>query len=192
MTKISGFPEDTSPTTDDFLLGVDSGTSTTKKVKWLNVISMIFGNAPTGSLNRAAVDWSSFSNNIKSAGTTTGVNPAENTNTNLGPYGAVVNFTLSGSGIALVIVSVGAGCANDFESKPQIWVDGSLYVSAAFSAAAGNTAGRAVVRTFSYPVALSTGSHTICAGWLGQNGAPYAINPGSAQVTAMVLGNVTA
>lgn len=48
MTKISGFPEDTGPTTDDFVLGVDTGTSTTKKVKWLNAATLLFNNFPTG------------------------------------------------------------------------------------------------------------------------------------------------
>lgn len=37
MTKISAYGEDTSPTTDDFIVTVDTGSGTTKKVKILNL-----------------------------------------------------------------------------------------------------------------------------------------------------------
>lgn len=40
MPKISGLPEDTSPTTDDFAISLDNGTTTTKKAKWLNIINL--------------------------------------------------------------------------------------------------------------------------------------------------------
>lgn len=55
MTKISGYSEDTSPTTDDYGIGVDTGTSTTKKWKWLNAIAMIFNNIPTGIIGTASI-----------------------------------------------------------------------------------------------------------------------------------------
>jgi microcystin-dependent protein len=40
MTKISGLPEDTAPSSDDWTVSVDNATSSTKKVKWLNLASL--------------------------------------------------------------------------------------------------------------------------------------------------------
>lgn len=40
MTKISGLPEDTTPTTDDWTVSVDNATGSTRKVKWLNLGSL--------------------------------------------------------------------------------------------------------------------------------------------------------
>lgn len=41
MTKVSALPEDTSPTTDDYGVSLDSTSGTTKKAKWLNILSLI-------------------------------------------------------------------------------------------------------------------------------------------------------
>jgi hypothetical protein len=55
MTKISGLPEDTSPTSDDWTVSVDNTTGSTKKVKWLN-LGALFSSAilplvyPVGSI----------------------------------------------------------------------------------------------------------------------------------------------
>lgn len=43
MTKISGLSEDTTPTSDDFVPGLDTTSSSTKKVKWANLANMIQG-----------------------------------------------------------------------------------------------------------------------------------------------------
>ena len=40
MTKISALPEDTSPTTDDFGTSLDNLSNSTKKVRWLNILSL--------------------------------------------------------------------------------------------------------------------------------------------------------
>lgn len=51
MGKISGLPEDTSPTTDDYTVNLDSGSGTLKKSTWASTISMV-GDAlwPIGSV----------------------------------------------------------------------------------------------------------------------------------------------
>jgi hypothetical protein len=41
MPKISGLPEDTLPTIDDYTVSVDSTSGATKKVKWANTGAMI-------------------------------------------------------------------------------------------------------------------------------------------------------
>ncbi|MBS4040364.1 MAG: hypothetical protein KGZ81_07155 [Flavobacteriales bacterium] len=40
MGKITGLPEDTSPSTDDFTVTVDITTGVTKKLKWLNLAGL--------------------------------------------------------------------------------------------------------------------------------------------------------
>lgn len=41
MTKISGLPEDTAPTSDDYTVSVDNGSTTTKKATWQNVAKAV-------------------------------------------------------------------------------------------------------------------------------------------------------
>ena len=48
MTKITALPADTSPSTDDYTVTVDTGSGQTKKVLLSDLLSMYFNNAPSG------------------------------------------------------------------------------------------------------------------------------------------------
>lgn len=48
MPKISNLPEDTSPTTDDYVAGVDAGPTITKRYLLSRLITLFFANVPTG------------------------------------------------------------------------------------------------------------------------------------------------
>lgn len=192
MPKISGLPEDTAPTTDDYVASLDTGTSTLKKSKWLNIIAMIFGNAPSASLSRTAVDWSTFSNSIKQASNSSSITPTNGVDNDFQSAGAKITFTVSGTAYALVTVTVGCGSTSDFEHRPEIFLDGSLHSGASYAATIANAGGRASVRSYPNLVILAAGTHTISAGMFLSAAVSQIIPANSAIVSAIVLGNVTA
>jgi hypothetical protein len=50
MPKISSLPEDTAPSTDDYVAGVDAGPTSTKRYLLSRLITLFFANVPTGSI----------------------------------------------------------------------------------------------------------------------------------------------
>lgn len=54
-TKISGLPVDTSPTTDDYIPAVDSGSGTTKRTLISSLITLFFNNIPDNTVKSPAL-----------------------------------------------------------------------------------------------------------------------------------------
>jgi hypothetical protein len=135
------------------------------------------------------IDYNSFSLNIKSAENASGISPA-NGNNNF--TNTAVTFTLASPGIAMVTVHVGAQSTSDFEFQPGVYLDGVLFQNTTPAASVGNANNRAVQRSHSVAVPLTSGSHTISAGALFSSGTGLNIAASGAVVCAMVLGEVTA
>lgn len=156
----------------------------------LNITNSKIANA---TLSRTKFDWSTFVNNIKSAKTTSNVNPNGSASTNLAGNGAQISFTVNGTAYALVTVSVGCTSTTDFEFNPLIYLDGAVHSSSGYSASVnGSGANRAFMRTHTQLVILTNGAHTLSAG-LSLNVASSAfIQAGGAQISAIVMGDVTA
>ena len=136
------------------------------------------------------IDWSTFSNSIKStlgSGTVSLATGNNNLSTN-----ASLSYTVSGTAYALIFVSLGMSSTTDFEFQPLIYVDGSIAKTFDPAAAAGNTSGRATVRSFSTMVTLATGSHTFSPGVNISSQTSPAMNNQGISISAIVLGPVTA
>lgn len=154
-----------------------------------NNISVLNAN---GKHPSAVIDWSTFSNNIKVAINTNAAAPVNGTALNLASVGSVVSFTVGEACKALVTSTIGCSSTSDFETKPQIWLDGALSSSATYTAAAANASGRIDTRTWQGVVTLSAGAHTISAGIVVSSATSANVAAGNAQISAIVLGNVTA
>lgn len=190
MPKISALPPMTTAAADDEAPIVDDSAGNTKKFtltvlkEWLQSL--------TAWLPRAGINWSQFSNNIKTAVTTTANTPTNGANTNLSSNGASLSFTLNGEGYAHVFVAVGCISSTDFECKPLIFLNGSLHTTGEYVAAAGNASGRVNPRTVMAKVTLPTGSNTISAGILVSSATGQSVPIGNGKVSAIVFGDVTA
>lgn len=139
------------------------------------------------------IDWSSFSLNMKSASNSTANTPTNNADTNLASNGATISFTVETDCYALVIVHVAVNSTTDYELKPQIWRDGVLYAVAGYPASINGSAGnRAVMRSHTVGVPLTAGAHTLSAGVIVSSATSQSVGIGAANITALVLGNVTA
>lgn len=143
-------------------------------------------------ISKSQIDWAPFTFNMKTASTTSNAGLSNGANYNLGANGASIQFTVVGTAQALVTVSVATISASDFENKPLIYVNGSVVSTAGYSAAAGNSSSRVNPRTWQYAVTLSEGVNTISAGVLVTSATSPSVPSGGAQVSAVVLGNVTA
>ena len=138
-------------------------------------------------------NWGSFANNIKRAKTSSGVGISNGVNTNLGPQGAQISFTVETDCVAFVVVLVACRSTTDFEHKPQIWLDGSLAVNNDSGASVNGTASnRAFQRTCLGSIPLTAGTHTLSAGITVSSSTSASVNSGEAEIMAIVLGNVTA
>jgi hypothetical protein len=141
----------------------------------------------------AEFDWTSTSLNVKSASSTSASAPANGTNTNLASVGAAVTFTVATACSAFVTVNTAFISTTEHEHKPLIYLDGSVYALSGYSASQSGTASaRAIVRTYSSAVALTAGTHTISAGIGVASGTGNNVPSGGANITAIVLGRVTA
>lgn len=144
-----------------------------------------------GSITRPKTDWSTFSNNIKSA-TNTSTPTLTNSSQDLASSGASISFTLSGTGYAFVTVSIGIGSLNDFEFQPQIRLGGTVVHTFSPPAAPGALVSRAHVRGMSRLVTLTNGVNVLSPGvFLSSAGSPITSN-GAITISAIVFGNVTA
>ena len=143
-------------------------------------------------ISKSQIDWAPFTFNVKMASTTSAAGLSNGVNYNLGANGASIQFTVVGTARALVTVSVATISTSDFENRPLIYVNGSAVSTASYSAAAGNSANRVNPRTWQAAVTLSEGVNTISAGVVVTSGTSPSVPSGGAQVSAVVLGNVTA
>lgn len=139
---------------------------------------------------KVQIDWSTFSNNIKFAMNPSQITPV-NSDNNISS--AAITFTVETACLAFVTVSVGVTSTTDYELKPEIWLDGAIYATNGTPASlGGGTSGRAYQRTISRGVSLSAGAHTLTPGVLISSATGPSIPAGAAEITAIVLGNVTA
>lgn len=190
MPKISALPAMTTADGDDPAPIVDDSAGSTKKItltklkEWLQSL--------TAWVTRPQIDWTTFSNNVKTASNGSAGTPVNGSNVNLSSVGASLSFTLTGAGYALVTVSIATVSSTDFENKPIIYLNGSVYAIAGYNAAAGNASSRTNPRTFTAAVPLPTGSNTISAGINVASATGPSVPVGCAIITAMVFGNVTA
>lgn len=148
------------------------------------------GTFKTGVVKESNIDFTSFSNNAKSATNTSAHTPSNGVTNNLSS--ASISFTLSGSGIALVTVTVGVLSTTDYEMKPGVYKNGSFFAQSDMSAAAGNGSERVNPRTYSVAVPLSNGVNTLSAGVFISSATAPNVPIGNASISAIVLGNVTA
>lgn len=144
-----------------------------------------------GQIGPTGIDWSLFSNNMKSASNPSSITPT-NSSQDLAGNGATISFTVGSTCNALVTVSIGLYSSSDYEFRPEIRVDGTVVQTYSPAAALGNASGRPSVRGFTFSVPLTTGAHTISAGVFISAGTALSIAAGGVSVAALVLGNVTA
>ena len=142
-------------------------------------------------LTRPKVDWSTFSNNIKSA-LNTSAPTLSNTSQDLASCGLTLSFTSSGTSYALVTVSLGIGSTTDFEFQPEIRLGGSVQKTLTPNAALTSAGGRASVMSFSYKITLADGSNTISAGVNLSSSTTATLPIGGGCISAIVFGNITA
>lgn len=139
------------------------------------------------------IDWSSFANNIKMAKNSSSVTPTIGTDNNLASAGAAITFTVDATSYALVTVHVGCRSTTDYEHKPAIYLDGTLISMNDIGASIGGSASnRGIQRSHTDKVTLSAGAHTISAGIYIASATSPSVAIGEAQVSAIVLGRVTA
>jgi hypothetical protein len=191
MPKISQLSGDTTPVITDYVAGNQASSPATRSFKLSDLITLFFNNIPLLSVKRTSIDWSTFANNIKSA-----------TNTATGSYSAgdnsfasicSISFTMGAAGYALVTSNISATTSSDFEEHPEIYLDGSLYHSYAPAAALESTNIRGVVRSTTWLVPLSAGTHTLAPGaYFAAGSGTFSFAAGSVEISALVLGNVTA
>lgn len=163
-----------------------SGAVTTAKIADSNVTTAKVAN---DAITATKIDWSAFSNNIKSA-TNTSAPTLSNTSQDLASCGLSLSFTCSGTAYALVTVSLGIVSAADFEFKPEIRLGGTI--QKLFGPNASTGAGRGVVRGFTYLVTLANGSNTLSAGVNISSGTSLSMQIGAGNIAAIVFGEVTA
>jgi len=138
------------------------------------------------------IDWSSFSANIKSAQSTTTGTPVNGSNVNLASTGVAVTFTVATACVAFVTVGIAVVSTTDFENKPLIYLDGGLVAGAGYNAAAGNASSRTNPRPFSSGIAIPAGTHTLSAGIVVSSASSPSVPGGGANISVIILGNVTA
>jgi len=147
-------------------------------------------NANFNQLNNGDIDWSNFSNNIKSATNPSDITPT-NSSQDLASGGLTLSYTVSSDCYAFVNVSLTMHSTTDFEFRPEIRVDGSIVQT--FSPSASLATGyRAVERSFSYGVSLTAGSHTISAGVFLSSSTGASMRATGSTISAIVLWRVIA
>lgn len=139
------------------------------------------------------IDWGSLQLNIKAANNTSSIAPGNSVNTNYASVGCQITFTVAASCKALVTVNMGVRSTTDYELKPLIYLDGVMTAIADYSAAMSNGAGnRMLVRPMVAVVTIPSGTHTLSAGVFVASATSPSTDIGSAQISAIVLGEVTA
>lgn len=141
------------------------------------------------SIDLVKMDFSSFTLNMKSA--TNSTVPTISSGNNNFTTDCSVSFTVSHACKAMVTANVAITSSADFEMKPIIYLDNVINHSYNPSAAyiASN---RAEVRSTTWVVDLTAGAHTIGPGVSISAGAGWTTQAGAIEISAIVLGNVTA
>lgn len=142
-------------------------------------------------LTSSKIDWSSFSNNIKSV-TNTSSPALTNSSQDLASSGLSLSFTVVGTAYAIVDISLGMTSTADFEMQPEIRLAGAVVKKYSPQAAEGNASSRARVRSFSYLVILVDGVNVISGGVTISGGATVVMQNTGCSISALVLGEVTA
>ena len=142
-------------------------------------------------VGRTKINWSTFSNNIKSTFNTSA--PAlTNSDQDLASSGLSLSFTCSGTAYAFVTVALGISSTTDFEFQPEIRLGGVTQAKYIPVAAPANASSRPSVRTFSYGITLVNGVNTLSAGVLLLSATSPSWQIGAGSISAIVFGNVTA
>lgn len=136
------------------------------------------------------IDYSTMSLNMKSATNSADI-LLNNVSQDLASGGLSVSFTVGAACNALVTVNMGIISGADFEFKPEIRKGGTVIKTFTPAAAVGS-ATRANVRGFSWVVALSAGANTLSAGVSLTSASSASIAAGGGNISAIVLGKVTA
>lgn len=197
--RVTDLPELIQADSGDYIPIVDSSMNVTKKVAAEKVLpnasvemNRLNGGSVAGFLVTDASGMVSSvapSLQIKSAKTTSTVVPGNGSNTNLGTAGAAVNFTLQGTGVALVTVDIAMGSTSDWEFRPQIFKNGTVFSTASYVSQLTNGP-RHVVRTYTWAVDLNDGLNTLSAGVNVSSAAGHGINAGGASIAVLALGKV--
>jgi hypothetical protein len=159
----------------------------------LGVSSTYYWSLPASAVSVAqpAASLTGLLQNAKTAVTTSTNTPSNGANTDLGSNGASLSFTIETGAIAFVTIDITCESTQDFEFRPQLFLDGVVYETYAPSAALGGGAGdRGVYRGFSTVIELTSGTHTLSPGLFIASAASQSIPAGAAKITALVLGDV--
>lgn len=94
MGKLSALPQDSTPSTDDYTVTVDTGSGQTKKILLSDLITLIYNNKPAVNIQRTTLSPANFSTNSTSYVDYTGLSVSITTSSNT-------------SGVVLIILSSG-------------------------------------------------------------------------------------
>lgn len=144
-----------------------------------------------GLLNNGSIDWSTFTNNMKTA-SNTGAPALSNSSQDLASSGLSVSFTLATAGVAFVVMNLGISSTSDFEFRPEIRLGGVVQFTHAPNAAAGNASNRASDRGMPYVMALPVGVNVISAGVNLSSATGPSLAIGGGSISVVVFGQVTA
>lgn len=180
MTKISLLPNDNAPVAADILVGDQTSSNTSENFK-LSDLATFF-------INQL---WASVGNNIKWANNASGITPANGSNNF--SSSCSISLTVAAACKALVRVDIGMVSSSDFEFQPQVYLDGTQAgVNFDPNASAGNASGRAIERGANFLVSIPSGTHTLSPGVFLSAGSGYSIQAAGMNISAIILGNVTA
>ena len=181
--------KNTNTTKGDVGLGnVDNTSNATERAAAATLTNKdLSASSNTFNTPRTGIDWSSFSNNMKSAKNGSTISPSGDSD--LASNGVSVSFTVASNCNASVTVSIGLNSAGASEFRTQIRLGGTTQLTMAPTAQNAPN-GRGVVSSLSYVIPLTTGVNVLSAG-VFVTGSP-SIDVGNAMISAIVLGDVTA
>lgn len=122
------------------------------------------------------------------------INPNQGALTNAGDQdlratGLLQSITSYGGAIAQVRVDLYTTSTSDYEFRPQVWLNGTLYKNITPNASVGNASSRAVGRGATYDVVLPDGTNYISAGaFISASTSPSMIATGSSMTVTIVKG----
>lgn len=138
-------------------------------------------------LHPGQFDWDAFANNVKYAeNSTTGV-PVNGSNVNFNSNGAGITFTAKSAGVAFVQVKTAIVSTTDFEHKPQVFLNGTLYKTSSTAAQAGNGSSRVQERHLMCSVPFSAGSVTLSAGVVVSSATSPSAPVGGVSISAIIF-----
>lgn len=147
---------------------------------------------PNGAVGGAELNSSELFGNVRSASNASVINPSAVGDQNFGAA-CQIAFTVAAPCIALVTVNISMGAVGDSELRPSIYLDGVLQHQFTPSAATIANTSRHVQRSTTWAVPITAaGAHTLSVGAFVSGAASANINAGGAEITALILGKVTA